>query len=367
MTDPDGLFRAGSPDRGLGLVRRVPVRLVPPGRFPGLHEDEPMDDLGRLPSISRRTSFCGTDRRFGSGPLDRGDETPSRGLPDRALTRDAPPALLVSGDRRPGTRAQDRRTSTSDEPSDVARPSWAETSGRMIGGAQYIRDIPRARRDQPLGDRRVPGTRDRVDPARSAGRGRRRATTSLPSSADVLPENHSMINVFRSSGFDLSIRATPGAIEVEFPIGLTEHGDPTLRGSRDRRRRSARWRTFLSPRSVAVIGASRDSLGDRRPAVPQPPDDRVLRSRSIPVNPKADVVHGVVAYPIDRRRSPARSTSRSSSVPADRTSRRSRSSAAGRSVRGLVVISAGFAEVGGEGARSGRRGSSRSAAHTACG
>ena len=114
-------------------------------------------------------------------------------------------------------------------------------------------------------------------------------------SADVLPENHSMINVFRSSGFDLSIRATPGAIEVEFPIGLT---DTAIQHFEDRETQAAisAMRTFLAPRSVAVIGASRDSsaIGGRL-------FHNLLMAEFsgsvFPVNPKADVVHGVVAYP----------------------------------------------------------------------
>jgi GNAT superfamily N-acetyltransferase len=65
--------------------------------------------------------------------------------------------------------------------------------------------------------------------------------------ADVLPENHAMINVFRSSGFQVSIRATPGAIEVEFPIGITEEALEHF-DDRESRPRSPRWPRSLSPR-----------------------------------------------------------------------------------------------------------------------
>ena len=112
--------------------------------------------------------------------------------------------------------------------------------------------------------------------------------------AEVLPENHTMINVFRASGFPLSIRATPGSIEVEFPISLTEDAVAHF----ERRETAAAVnavRTFLAPRSVAVIGASRDttSIGGQL-------FHNLLTTEFhgpvYPVNPKADVVHGVPAY-----------------------------------------------------------------------
>ena len=102
--------------------------------------------------------------------------------------------------------------------------------------------------------------------------------------ADVLPENHGMINVFRASGFTVSIRAMPGSIEVEFPIRLTDEAIDQFE-HRETEAAVNAMRTFLSPRSVAVIGASRDLRIDRRPALPQPADDRVQRSR-VPGEPE---------------------------------------------------------------------------------
>ena len=37
-----------------------------------------------------------------------------------------------------------------------------------------------------------------------------------------------MIDVFRGSGFRVSIRATPGSIEVEFPVELTDEALATF-------------------------------------------------------------------------------------------------------------------------------------------
>ena len=154
-----------------------------------------------------------------------------------------------------------------------------------------------------------------------------------------------MINVFRSSGFDLSIRATPGAIEVEFPISLT---DTAIQHFEDRETQAAisAMRTFLAPRSVAVIGASRDSsaIGGRL-------FHNLLMTEFsgsvFPVNPKADVVHGVVAYP-NVEAIPGDVDVAFVAVPAIHVEEIARQCGL-KGVRGLVVISAGFAEVGDEG------------------
>ena len=74
--------------------------------------------------------------------------------------------------------------------------------------------------------------------------------------AEVMPANHRMIDVFRVSGFPVSVRAKDGAIEIEFPTSLT--GEARRRfEERERLASVAAVQSFLSPRSVAVIGASR--------------------------------------------------------------------------------------------------------------
>jgi acetyl coenzyme A synthetase (ADP forming)-like protein len=105
-------------------------------------------------------------------------------------------------------------------------------------------------------------------------------------------------------------------------------------------------RTFLSPRSVAVIGASRDSttIGGQL-------FHNLLTTEFhgpvFPVNPKADVVHGVVAYPtvVDV---PGDVDVAFICVPAVHVAQVARDCGT-KGVRGLVVISSGFSEVGGEG------------------
>jgi acetyl coenzyme A synthetase (ADP forming)-like protein len=216
--------------------------------------------------------------------------------------------------------------------------------GRMIGGAQYIRTAGgRAEVSMSVTDEFQGRGIGSILIGQLAQAAVAQGITTFV--ADVLPENHAMINVFRSSGFPVSIRATPGAIEVEFPIGLT---DEALEHYEQRETNAAvnAMRTLLSPRSVAVIGASRDSstLGG------QLFRNLVLtgfRGPVYPVNPKASVVQGVVAYP-SIEDVPEVVDVAFIVVPAvdveeiaDQCGR--------RGVRGLVVISAGFGEVGGEG------------------
>jgi len=216
--------------------------------------------------------------------------------------------------------------------------------GRMIGGAQYIRmDGTRAELGLSVTDEyqgRGIGSILLGQMAQAAG-----ANGVTIFVAEVLPENHGMINVFRASGFPVTLRAEPGSIEVEFPIGLTEDAAERFE-ERENEAAVAAMRTFLSPRSVAVIGASRDST-----SIGGQLFRNLLTSEFhgpvYPVNPKADVVQGVVAYP-SIRDTPGPVDVAFVVVPAAHVATVARGCGE-HGVRGLVVISAGFAEAGGEG------------------
>ena len=163
--------------------------------------------------------------------------------------------------------------------------------------------------------------------------------------AEVLPENHRMIDVFRRTGFDVAIHAKPGEVEVEFPTTITEEAVETYE-ERERIAAANAVRALLEPTSVAVIGASRDpsSIGGRL--------FHNLLSRPFtgvvyPVNPTAEAVQGVPAYasiadvpgPVDVA---------FIAVPAAYVI--DIATACGeKGVHGLVVISAGFGESGAEG------------------
>jgi len=164
--------------------------------------------------------------------------------------------------------------------------------------------------------------------------------------AEVLPENHAMINVFRESGFPLSIRALPGSIEIEFPVSLTDEATSHF----ERRETVASvnaMRAFLFPRSVAVIGASRDpsTIGGQL-------FHNLLTAGFggpvYPVNPRADVVHGVPAYP-SIEKVPGPVDVAFIVVPAPLVAQVAERCGE-KGVRGLVVISSGFGEAEGEGA-----------------
>ncbi len=163
--------------------------------------------------------------------------------------------------------------------------------------------------------------------------------------AEVLPENHRMVGVFRDSGFPLTSHSVPGLILVEFPTSLTASALQRF----ERREQSAAvaaMRAMLAPRAVAVIGASRDRSG-----VGGQLFHNLLaagfQGPVYPVNPRAEVVQSVVAYrsllevpgPVDLA---------VVVVPAAGVVEAARACAE-KGVRGMVVISAGFGETGPDG------------------
>ena len=165
--------------------------------------------------------------------------------------------------------------------------------------------------------------------------------------AEVLPENRRMIEVFRESGFPVEMRAEPGAIVVRFPTSLTGDGARAVRAARADRRGRRAPDASSAPRSVAVIGASRRPRGHRRGGVPQPARGRV-QGPVYPVNPSAEVVQSVPAYP-SVEDVPGPVDLAVIVVPGRDGARRRRARAAARACAALVVISAGFGEIGDEG------------------
>ncbi len=163
--------------------------------------------------------------------------------------------------------------------------------------------------------------------------------------AYVLPANHQMIAVFRDSGFPIEVRAEAGELVVTFPTQLSAEAWERFR-ERDRIAAINAVRWFFQPRSIAVIGASR-----QRGTISGEVFHNLLTSGFpgpvYPVNPAAAVVQSVPAYrsvelipgPVDLA---------VITVPAPHVLEVARQCAR-KGVRALVVISAGFAEVGEEG------------------
>jgi len=164
--------------------------------------------------------------------------------------------------------------------------------------------------------------------------------------AEVLPHNRRMIDVFRDSGFPVEQHAKSDIIEIELPTSLS----PQALERFDERQQTAAiaaLRSFLQPRSVAVIGASR-----RRRTVGGEILHNLLSGgftgTVYPVNSGAvHTVQGRRAY-ARVRDLPEPVDLAVVAVPAAHVAEVARECAAA-GVRGLLVISAGFAETGAEG------------------
>jgi len=163
--------------------------------------------------------------------------------------------------------------------------------------------------------------------------------------AEVLPENRRMIEVFRESGFPVQMRAEPGAIVVEFPTSLTTEALDRFE-RREQTAAVAALRGFLWPRSVAVIGASRQRVGIAG-EVFHNLLATVFNGPVYPVNPKAEVVQSVPAFPsvLDV---PGPVDLAVVVVPVDDVVPVAEECGR-KGVRALVVISSGFGETGEEG------------------
>jgi acetyl coenzyme A synthetase (ADP forming)-like protein len=163
--------------------------------------------------------------------------------------------------------------------------------------------------------------------------------------AEVLPENSKMVEVFRESGFPAEIAATAGAIHAEFATSFSTDARERFQ-QRDRIAAANAVSRFLAPKSVAVIGASR-----RRGTVSGEIFHNVLdggyQGVVYPVNPSADVVQSVRAYP-DVASIPGEVDLAVIVVPAKYVADVARACAA-KGVAALVVISAGFGETGDQG------------------
>jgi acetyl coenzyme A synthetase (ADP forming)-like protein len=165
--------------------------------------------------------------------------------------------------------------------------------------------------------------------------------------AEVMPSNYRMIEVFRESGFPVTMRSSPDAIHIEMPTSLSSEALRRFE-EREATAAAAAVRSVLEPRSVAVIGASR-----RRGTVAGEVLHNLLSAGFehpiYAVNPHAEVVQSLTAYPTVAD-IPARVDLAVVVVPAEHVTAVARDCAAA-GVRALVVISAGFAETGEEGAR----------------
>jgi acyl-CoA synthetase (NDP forming)/GNAT superfamily N-acetyltransferase len=169
--------------------------------------------------------------------------------------------------------------------------------------------------------------------------------------AEVLPDNHRMIQTFRDAGYRLVSGFEDGVITLEFPIEPTDTAIGVMAG-REHRAEAASIEKFFNPGSVAVIGASRrqDTVGQALVR------NLVLgdyTGRVYVVNPTAKAVSGLPAYATVGD-IPGDVDLAVVAVPAESVQDVVLDCAA-KGVHGLVIISSGFAEVGEDGRQRQRR------------
>ena len=158
-------------------------------------------------------------------------------------------------------------------------------------------------------------------------------------------ENQPMLDVFRNSGFDCRTKMDGQFIEVDLSV-IPNQSSVARSELRDRVSTAASLRPFFQPRSVAVVGASRN---------PTNIGARVLNSLAAagyngplyPVNPNASSIRSLKTYG-SVRDLPEAPDLAVIAVPRDAVLQVIDDCAA-RAVRAVVVISAGFAEMGGAG------------------
>ncbi|HET8822708.1 MAG TPA: GNAT family N-acetyltransferase [Thermoleophilaceae bacterium] len=165
--------------------------------------------------------------------------------------------------------------------------------------------------------------------------------------AEVLPENRRMLATFRDSGFPTEVRREADDLRISLPTDLTVE---TLERYEERERGAAgaAIRHFLEPASVAVVGASRnpDSVGGRtlRNLLSSGFEGEVYA-----VNRRAREVQRLRAYRTVDELPKAPELVVVATPAADVVG--VAQTCAMKGVPALLVLSAGFAEAGGDGMR----------------
>ncbi|WP_103943373.1 bifunctional acetate--CoA ligase family protein/GNAT family N-acetyltransferase [Thermomonospora echinospora] len=164
--------------------------------------------------------------------------------------------------------------------------------------------------------------------------------------ATVLAENTAMTTLLATAGFQVR-RSGSREYDIRFPLACTGELTAAIE-AREHTAGAASLRRVMRPGSVAVIGAGRD---------PRNVGHRILRNLLnggyrgpiYPVNPYADKILGLPAFP-SVSAIPGEVGLAVVATPAEAVPEVARQCAE-HGVQALVVVTAGFAETGGEGAR----------------
>jgi acetyl coenzyme A synthetase (ADP forming)-like protein len=163
---------------------------------------------------------------------------------------------------------------------------------------------------------------------------------------DVLAENERMMSVLKDYGFHIDSELRGGVYHVTIPLARSRRVEKK-EAERERLSTVASIRHVLAPRSVAVIGASRQpgSLGQ---LIFQNIMEGGFTGVVYPVNPKADAIMAVKAYPsvLDV---PGEVDLAIIIVPTSLVARVA-DECGRKGVRAIIVITDGFRERGPEGA-----------------
>ncbi len=165
--------------------------------------------------------------------------------------------------------------------------------------------------------------------------------------AVVMTGNRKMIGTFRDSGFPVAVCTRPGELQVTFPTTLSEDGRRRFE-DRERTAAVAAVEHVLRPRSVAIVGASRRP-GSIGAAVMANLVAGGFNGPIFPINPHASTIKGLPAY-ASLRDVPEAPELAVVGVPAAQVIDVAHDCAAA-GVGALVVLSAGFSEVGEAGER----------------
>jgi acetyltransferase len=163
---------------------------------------------------------------------------------------------------------------------------------------------------------------------------------------DILAENERMMSVLRDYGFHIDSELKGGVYHVTITIARSRRVE-RKEAERERLSTIASIRNVLAPRSIAVIGASRQS-GSIGQLVFQNIMEGGFSGVVYPVNPKADAVMAVKAYPsiLDV---PGEVDLAVIIVPTQFVARVA-DECGRKGVRAIIVITDGFRERGREGA-----------------
>jgi acyl-CoA synthetase (NDP forming)/L-amino acid N-acyltransferase YncA len=222
----------------------------------------------------------------------------------------------------------------------------AEQNGVMIGVASYERrtDNPHQAEFAVYVD---DGSRGRgigtLLLEHLSAHARHRGVTELV--GEVLPANAGMLRVANDLATHPTFRFDEGVVDVRLPTDLDE-GSLAVVDARDRVAATASLRPLLAPRAVAVVGAGR-APGGIGAATLQSLREYGFTGNLYAVNPNADQVHGVPAFPTVTA-IPDQVDLVVVAVPAPAVAA-VLDDAGAAGARAAVVLSSGFGEAGDEG------------------